>query len=88
MFDVNLKDVEDAWAYGQKLAKSYDVKDADEAAIFALIPEGYSDRLRMRIAILDGVRSVKNDNYNFHLLATMFERALTTQAYINRIRTY
>jgi hypothetical protein len=89
MYDyISDQDVVDARAVGQKLAKTYDTKDADDAATFCLIPDTYADRLKLRISVLAGIRSIKNDNYNFHLLSTMFEQSLRALAHINRVNTY
>lgn len=86
MQDVTLSDIVDAEAAGQKYAASYSTQDSDEAATLCLIPDVYSDRLRLRIAVIEGIKKVKGDNYNRHLLIHQFEQSLKALAHINRIR--
>lgn len=84
--DIGFADVVDAHALGRKFATTYATHDATNAAEFCLIADSYSEQLRLRIAVVEGIKEVKNDNYNFHLLTTTFEQALKYQADLNGIR--
>jgi hypothetical protein len=86
MKDLEFKDIVEAEALGRKFAETYATHDAEEAAVLCLIPDIYSERIRLYVSVKRGIKSVKNDNFNYFMLESTFDQALKYLAELNSIR--